>query len=72
MLKQIYENVINYFKSPTKQDGYDCAERWINEGIYTREELSNLSDGTFDYTDFDRGIREFLMDSIPEHSDVCE
>jgi hypothetical protein len=62
MLKHLYDAFIAFFKTPSREDGYKHAKQWIEDGIYAPDDLGILSDGTFDNTDFDRGINDYLFE----------
>ena len=62
MIKLLCDRIINSFRTPTLNDGYTFANDNLAAGIYTFDQLAVLSDGTFDVTEFDRGIRMFLRD----------
>lgn len=56
------KKIIAFFSGPTREDGYNHAKQWIEDGIYTPHDLEILADGTFDYTDFDKGINDYIRE----------
>lgn len=60
MLSKFYDKFYNFFRKPTREDGYNHAKQWIEDGIYSPDDLYILSDGTIEETEFDKGIRDYL------------